>query len=517
MPMFIRRLVVQLAILSGAILSSAHAATLPGVKATWHRYASPNFELYSCVAESPSRELLERLETLHAVVLENSELTVRRAMPVTVFYFNRPADYRSYLPASFANPERVAGLYLSQPDRATIILPFGTEESATGNVIFHEYVHHLMRITEQNPPLWYNEGMAELFSTFRVRAKDVTLGLAAEDRVLDLRTGGLMPITDLLGATEGSLLYRGGTAHTGIFYAQSWALVHYCYLGASDLPRDSLRRFLAKARVLPPGTPAARFATLAESELGIGLDELNRRLRNYIQNGRYQALRIRLPSLPPSSGYPREPVSATDVSFRLAELQLRMRADPWAKIYLEQGLRDGREDARVHEVLGSLALAQDDLHTTRQHWNRAIELGSTNVSVYHELALIESRSLFGQYDPYYRLPEAAGQRLRFLLTQSIGRAPGQSAAYERLAWVEAFSGSPNIANINLVQEKFLRLTDRQRTLLALATARWRLGDYSGADSLLTPLLEVATDEWARKGAERLKALVVARTPPPRRS
>lgn len=502
-----------LALACGGYATQADGAEYspPGSNAAWRRYESANFELFSAVSDPLSRELLHQLELLRHVVLENMELPERRPTPVTVYYFKRDEDFRPYLPKQFANPDRVGGLYLSQPDRAVILLPLAAQDDESGNVIYHEYVHHLMRVTEQNPPVWYNEGMAELFSTFQVRPSSLLIGKAPAGRVLELQQTALLPLDQLLSATATSALYRG-SRHTGTLYAQSWALVHFCYLGVSPIPREKLRQFLRLARNPAVGNNPARINELCLQELGMDLEGLNQEIRRYIQGGRYQALRLDLPTIPGRSSYHAEAVPAATASLRLAELMIRTNRDPWAKIHVAQAVRDGNKDSRLQEVLGALAFVERDPRSAREHWDQALALGSVNGALFHELALIESEDLFRQYDPYFRLPAATADRLRLLLAKSIDRAPSQSAAYEMLAWVEASSEKPDFANLNRVQSQFPRLNDRQRTLLAIATARWRAGDTPGAQKLVEPLLGPAISPWTRHGAQVLQA-VMTKSPP----
>ena len=510
-PRPIAAMLLALAFASSSPQSDGAEYSPPGSNAAWRRYESANFELFSSVSDPLSRELLHQLELLRHVVLENTELQERRPTPVTVYYFRHDEDFRPYLPKEFANPDRIGGLYLSQSDRAVILLPLAAQDDESGNVIYHEYVHHLMRVTEQNPPVWYNEGMAELFSTFQVRPGSLLIGKAPAGRVLELQRTALLPLEQLLSATETSALYRG-SRHTGTLYAQSWALVHFCYLGVSKIPRENLRQFLRLARNPAIGNNPARINELSLQQLGIDLEELNREIGRYIQGGRYQALRLDLPSIPERSSYRSESVPATIASLRLAELMVRTNRDPWAKIHLAQAVRDGSEDPRLQEVLGALAFVERDPRSAREHWDQALALGSANGALFHQLAQIESENLFRQYDPYFRLPAATADRLRLLLARSIDRAPNQSAAYEMLAWVEASSEKPDFANLNLVQSQFPRLNDRPRTLLAIATARWRTGDTPGAQKLVEPLLSPAVSPWTRHGAQILQT-VMTKSPP----
>jgi hypothetical protein len=109
--------------------------------------------------------------------------------------------------------------------------------------------------------------------------------------------------------------------------------------------------------------------------------------------------------------------------------------------------------------------------------------------------------------------------LRSRLQRSIEYEPAQSAAYEMLAWVEAFSEEPSISNVNLIQRHFPTLRQQQRTLLALAFVRVRKKQPEDAKELLGQLDEMQPDPWTMHGAEVVRAKLenrpVRRVEPPR--
>jgi hypothetical protein len=155
---------------------------------------------------------------------------------------------------------------------------------------------------------------------------------------------------------------------------------------------------------------------------------------------------------------------------------------------------------------------EGDVVRAREIWTRAVALGSENPAVIHELGQLESRQWFSRFDLYFRLPDELATHLRDLLHRSIKVAPHQSSAYEMLAWVEATAKEPQIANVNLVQEHFPELTEKRRSLLALAFVRWRKDDLPAAISILDALGKMEPDEWVQYGAETLRAKIEGRSP-----
>ena len=154
-------------VLSAAVPApAARRETFPGLSRKWEYYQSPNFELYSLNGERDSRDVLEKMELLRAVFLDTFKLTVRLPQPVTIYYFSEQDDFNGYLPKNRRSGDvEWAGFCHSDSDRTVITLAPARDREKACEVVYHEYIHYLFRITEQNPAPWFNEGVAELFST----------------------------------------------------------------------------------------------------------------------------------------------------------------------------------------------------------------------------------------------------------------------------------------------------------------------------------------------------------------
>lgn len=501
-----------LAAVAGA--SGAATEVFPGEGAKWRHLQSPHFELYSGAGEGESRELLRSLELLRAAFLVSFRLEERRPLPVTVFYFGRERDFRAYVPAADRKNDRFAGFYVGRADRATILMVPREDEADARRTIYHEYVHHLMKVTEENPPPWFNEGIAELFSTIEEERDFLRIGRAIPRRIAELQQARLMPLEELFAVKRDSPVFREGR-HMGLFYAQSWALLHFCHLGISDLPKDRLDRFLDAARSPSLADDPGKLRELARDFLGMDLRELNEKIGSYARGGRYKVGQMPKPVIEEAKTYAIRPASADEMRLRLAELEARVNRTGRAKLVLLDASERNPTDARLHETLGMLALYDGDEIFMRERWNKAIEAGSTNPAIYHELGQRESRRWFQRFDLYFRLADDTAARLRDLLKRSIAAAPHQTAAYEMLAWVEATAKVTDPANVNLVQTQFPGLKEQNRTLLALALIRHRNNDNATAAKLLAELAKSAPDAWTAHGLEQLTAKIEGR--PARRS
>jgi len=147
-------------------------------------------------------------------------------------------------------------------------------------VIFHEYTHLLVNNTFKNAPVWFNEGLAEYYSTFSITDdQKVGLGLPIGNHVHLLRENKMLPLRTLFEVDHKSPHYNEGKKQS-IFYAQSWALMHYLIIGREG-KLDKLATFLG---LRDEGVPVEKAFPQA---FGTTFEEMEKDLREYIKQNRY--------------------------------------------------------------------------------------------------------------------------------------------------------------------------------------------------------------------------------------
>lgn len=493
-----------LAFAGARLMGAAPADPIPGADEKWRHMQSPHFEVYSRNSESESRELLHNLELVHAIFFETFGFRVSRAVPVTVYFFSREKTFEAYKPERVRKIEALSAFYHADPDRGIMtVAPLPSYEAAQ-RLAFGCYTYHLFRLMGERPPTWYTYGMSGIFSNLNLIANKFELGKADPNQVSRLQTARLVPVEVMFGADQQSNAFLANQ-NNHVFHDQTWAMMHFLYFGHHKLPPEKVNAFVAHALAQSPGFDAAATRKVFEDSLGMTYEKMDRTLESYFRSGRYGYRNVAQPVIPPAKGYAMRKVPIEEIRLRLAELALRVNRAPAGKLTLLQVKSGSPESARVQEVLGTEALRDGDWNHAAERWWRAMEAGSTNPAVMHELAQYEDRLRFGRFDLSYRLPEEAAERLRDLAQRTIRIAPAQASAYELLAWVEAAAQEPSIANINVVQQQFANVKDRPRTLLALAVIRLRLGDKAGATELLDKVAGMDPTSWVQYGLEHTRA------------
>ena len=137
--------------------------------------------------------------------------------------------------------------------------------------VFREYVHTLLQSNDRLP-LWMNEGLAEFYANSIIEDDRVVLGKARADAILYLRNESLMPLTRLLQVTRESPEYRNED-RTPLFYAQSWALLHYLRVGDRGELRPMLTAYRTRVEQGMDSLAAAResFGDLDRFQAGLSV------------------------------------------------------------------------------------------------------------------------------------------------------------------------------------------------------------------------------------------------------
>ncbi len=344
----------------------------------WLRVTSPEFTLITSLSEKEAKAWAGEFAQYVAALRSYFKNTGQRPLaPLTIVIFARERDFEKYRPLGADNkPQEVAGFFSRHQSWAVAGLAGANTSENVRRTIFHEGVHWFLSFQDRINPVWLEEGLAEVFSTFQVTKTQAEWGRAIDSHVALLRMTDAMPLQRVLLMSHGDL-FGDDSLRTSIVYAKSWAFVHYMIYGKHDeISRRTLGDYadLMQNGVAPDDAFRRAF--------GKTYEQMDALIDRYLMGGQYFVTRQPLATVaPPVSG----PASPLEVSDALARLALVARRWPQAIEHARAAIAAADADPRGHEVLGLALKESGDLPAALGEFSRAKELGSRDFAPYFEL------------------------------------------------------------------------------------------------------------------------------------
>jgi tetratricopeptide (TPR) repeat protein len=362
---------IQIVFIALLLLLPASAAA----KETWTKIKSKNFTVIGNTSESDILKLATNLEEFrHVLSLLFPRAQIETPVPTTVFLFKSHNSFKPFKPQYKGKTrENVGGYFQASPDGNYIAL---TSEAGGGNpleIIFHEYEHFVIRNNVPNAPLWLNEGLAEFFSTFTSDDdRKASVGSPIARHILTLREGRFLPLETLLTVNHKSPHYNE-SGKAGIFYAESWTLVHYLMFGNGEKRKHQLSKFIGG---LSAGLPLEEnFRQAFQSDY----KTLENELRAYVRKFTFPVLKLNFSQhLDFAKETQKELMSEAEVQYYLGDLLLRARRFDEAETYLKKSLELDPTFTMSQISLSILRMGQRRLPEARQLLESAMSRDTGN-------------------------------------------------------------------------------------------------------------------------------------------
>jgi TonB family protein len=454
------------------------AAGLARAEEHWIVARTAHFEMYSTASEKESKRTLVSLEQFRANFLSLLPLRNGAEPRTTVVLFDADRQFRPFKPIYQGKPrDDIAGYCLAGDDETVIALtsdlPDLSEDPA--KVIYHEYVHLLLRARDEHLPLWLNEGLAELFSTFRVENGKVEYGVPIESHVGYLRHTGLMSLDRLVAVTPESPDYNESD-RAGIFYAESWAFTHFLLCGED---RNNAKRLEQFMQLVAQDVGLERSFRVA---FGADYRTEEDALRHYLDGGKYFTRQA--PSVMPDVPISFRPATAFERDFALLNLRWRAHGDADVASRALALLQQDPKQPGPHELLAEIAATEGDSAGAHEHWQSAAELNSDNPWIYVHLLREQLSPYDGRMLLDVRLSPDRIAPMRALAQRALTLSPDNADAIELAVIVESLAEKMDVRVINRLQGRVAGIRNPGRAFLALGIVHWRLKDDAGARKLV---------------------------------
>lgn len=479
-----------------ACMLAALLASTAEAKDKWINVRTKNFNIVSNASENDTREVALKLEQFVYVFSKIFNTKTTADVPVTVVVFKDDGSFKPFKPLYNGKPANIAGYFQRGEDENIITLNVSGNALRPLAIIFHEYTHLLTSYTTRRWPSWLMEGIAEFYSSFEVKKNKVTLGAPIDHHVFLLRENKFLPLQTLFNVERNSPEYNERSKQ-GIFYAESWAFVHYLMLSNQSARQKQLNQFI---KSLEAGKSVDQaFKEVFQTDYAT----MEKELRRYISNDTYTAVVYTLDDIQSSTAVDIRPLSDAEVQSYLGTLLMRSNRLEEAESYFKQAIALDPTLARSYEGLGFIAIRRNKFDEAREHLKQAVSRDSKNhlTHYYYAVSLQQGVSRSDGLNP-----ETTKKIIEELRT-TVNLMPGFAPAYSMLGFM-LMASDGDMAEAARIMKAAIRLAPQNRHLaITLAQIQLRMEDYGEAKKTLEPLLTDDSDSAWKSQAKSLLDMI----------
>ena len=496
--MKLRLLVPTLGLVAGQLQG------LPPENDRWIQAESAHFTFVSNAPLETVRTLSSQLELLRSVLASMNEAHfVNWPLPTYVFIFRDESSFRPYSIKVGGKPAAISGYFLAHP-HANFVVIDGGSGSESIRIIYHEYLHSFVRHNLPQVPLWFNEGLAEFYSTFEKVGNEVLIGRPLGKHVDWLRTNDLIRFGKFAAIDSQSPVYNE-KERKGAFYAQSWALVHMLLAGDPERRRQTTRYLdLLKGsdETLDP----------LQTAFEMGQRELQQELRDYVRRSDFSFFRQSLAGVEMETGLEVRTLDRSEVLYRLGYLVAHFNPARLvdADEHFAAALELDPDFGLAWAGQGYVQYLKDDYQAADFFYERAMELEKGDFLIPF-LAAINVMKWLGFEAQIRSLAadekEALVDTARRSFRRSIELKDDFGEAYAGLGSTFVDAQDPSDEGLQALRRARAYLPSRPDVTHNLAILSARLGHRLEANDLvelvLTTQADAATVELAREGLLRV--------------
>jgi Tfp pilus assembly protein PilF len=344
---------------------------------TWVEVRSPDFTVISNAGEKEARKIADQFEQIREV-FQNAfqKIRVDLGKPVVIFAVKNEDSMKSMLPAFWEVKGHMhpAGVYQPAEEKHFVVVRTDLEGPNPYEIVYHEYTHALMNINFRDMPLWLNEGIAEFYGNSAIHDDSVEIGKIAPNHLQVLQQNKLIPIPTLLQADHTSPYYNENN-RASVFYAESWAIVHYLLMDPDARKRNLLHDFLAAYDA------SGNLVDAAQKSFG-DLNKFAQKMESYSRQTSFYVGRVKTSIHGAAKSYSSRVLPPAEVDSQRGELYVYTQRFKEAKSSLDAAVQADPNLPLAHEGLGMLAYYERDLDGAEKQFARAVQLNSASFLAY---------------------------------------------------------------------------------------------------------------------------------------
>jgi Flp pilus assembly protein TadD len=404
----------------------------------WTEVRTPHFTVVTNSNEKQGLRVADQFERMRSVFhVAFPKLQMDPGSPIVVLAIKDEKDFKALEPEAYLTKGslKLGGLFLRAPDKNYVLMRLDAEGEHPYSVVYHEYTHLLMSKAAEWMPLWMNEGLAEFYQNSDIREKDVLIGEPSTDNILLLRQNRLLPLAALFTVDVKSPYYHEEDKGS-IFYAESWALMHYIQIKDHQENATRLKQYaeLLTQKVDPVTAAARAFGDLKQ---------LQSALEAYIRQGSFSYFKMASRTDIDDSAFKVQALPAVQADAVRADFLAYNQRTADAQALLAHVLQEDPKNVSARETLGFIEFRQGHVEAARKRYEEAVQLDSQSFLAHYYFAAISMNGTITAADE---------TQVESSLRSAIKLNPSFAPTYDRLA---AFLG---MRGQNLDEARMMALT-----------------------------------------------------------
>jgi DNA-binding Lrp family transcriptional regulator len=470
----------------------------------WVKVTSKNFQLVGNAHEKDIRKVAVKLEQFRLVFTKvYDKMRVDSLIPTTVIVFKDENSFKDFKPVE--NGKRkdwVSGFFQPGQDVNYIAISLEGSEDNSYRIIFHEYSHLLIGNTLGNSkiPTWLNEGLADYYENIDLKSdQKVRFGGLNLNHLKLLKENKLIPFEEFLKVNY-SLLDKQDKLQISLFYAQSWAWIHFLIHDNSGIRKRQLTDFLDLLREGKKTEEA--FVKAFQSDY----QQLEREFKNYISNKSFQTTEFTLSNkLEFNFEMTVSKISdAVGKSFQ-GDLLLHMNRLEEAEIVLEEALSIDPKIILANISLGLVKTKKRDFKQAKKYLEYAVFADPENYSAQYHYAYMLSREGMDENGSVSNYNAETAEKMRRSLRKAISLNPNFAESYSLFAFI--CIAQNEVQNEELDEalaflNKILEIVpENQLYILRTGELYLRKKNFEKSREIVKNVLQTADDEIIRNYAQ----------------
>jgi Tfp pilus assembly protein PilF len=475
---------------------------LVSAKDEWLKVRSKNFTLIGNASEKDIRKVATKLEQFRETFRQIFNLSdLNSAAPTNVVVFKNSAAYKPFKPkrADGKIDTNIAGYFQPGEDVNYITISTEGDDADTYGTIFHEYVHFIIdtNFGKSDVPPWFNEGLAEYYQTFAIEEdQKAKLGLAQGNHLLLLQQTKLIPL-DTLFKISNYALHQNGNHSRSIFYAQSWALIHYLIQSGKT---DALGKFLLLSIKDIPSEKAFQEA------FQMTYAQMEKELKKYVEQNSYKYTMVTFKNkLVFDAEMKTTPLSEAESNAYLGDLLYHTHQPDDAESFLQKAVALDPASSLANTSLGMVKIRQRKFDEAKKHLEKAISADQKNHLAFYRYAYLLSREERDEFGYVASFSAERTAKMREALKKAIAINPTFTESYELLAFVNLVNNEQLEEAVGFLRSALKYQPGNQEYQLRIAEIYLRQDKFAEAQAIVEKIARTAAEPEIKSQAENLSA------------